>query len=128
MFTFDIQIKRSGLKVSNSKVFSSPESIKFNKLLVWLIDSNNSKNVFRKLSLKSGVWSDVDVDGSRSPSERYGHSVVTHDNKIYMYGGVMRSGHVSKVGPFVSLKDKFKFFLTNVIEVSNDSPIVQIVI
>ena len=69
------------------------------------------------MSLKSGVWSDVEVGGSRSPSERYGHSVVTHDNKIYMYGGVMRSGHVSKVGwSFCKFKgivhEKFKFFLS----------------
>ena len=72
-----------------------------------MIDSDNINIFFRKLSLKSGVWSEVEVDGSRSPSERYGHSVVTHDNKIYMYGGVMRSGHVSKVGHFASIKELF---------------------
>ena len=27
---------------------------------------------------------------------RYGHSVVVHEDKLYVYGGVMRSGHVSK--------------------------------
>ena len=48
----------------------------------------------------SKSWSSVEVAGPRVPSERYGHSVVTHDNKIYMYGGVMRSGHVSKVSFF----------------------------
>ena len=40
-------------------------------------------------------WVDVGESGDRSPSERYGHSVVLHDNIIYMYGGVMRSGNVS---------------------------------
>ena len=65
-----------------------------------IFNKNNFICTFcRKLSLTTGTWSDVEVEGSRSPSERYGHSVVTHDNKIYMYGGVMRSGHVSKVSP-----------------------------
>ena len=51
---------------------------------------------FRRYNFGTGSWGSVELSGPRVPSERYGHSVVTHDNKIYMYGGVMRSGHVSK--------------------------------
>ena len=49
-----------------------------------------------KWSMESREWGVVRSEGGRPPSERYGHSVVIHNNKIFMYGGVMRSGHVSK--------------------------------
>ena len=44
----------------------------------------------------TSTWDMVLTTGTRAPSERYGHSVVIHNNKLFMYGGVMRSGHVSK--------------------------------
>jgi len=53
-------------------------------------------SMIRRYNFGTGSWGSVELSGPRVPSERYGHSVVTHDNKIYMYGGVMRSGHVSK--------------------------------
>lgn len=43
-----------------------------------------------------GEWEGVAGQGSVTPSERYGHSAVLHSGSIFMYGGVMRSGHVSK--------------------------------
>jgi len=44
----------------------------------------------------SGVWKAVRAKGDKGPSPRYGHSAVMHEDKIYMYGGTMRSGHTSK--------------------------------
>jgi len=43
-----------------------------------------------------GIWRVVHAQGEKGPSPRYGHSAVMHDDKIYMYGGTMRSGHTSK--------------------------------
>ena len=42
-----------------------------------------------------GLWVPVHAKGEKGPSPRYGHSAVIHEDKIYMYGGTMRSGHVS---------------------------------
>jgi len=50
----------------------------------------------RKWDLERSLWEGVVVQGDKAPSERYGHSAVLHNEKIFMYGGVMRSGHVSK--------------------------------
>jgi len=55
-----------------------------------------SDSMVVKRDMISGEWSTVKIRGSRAPSERYGHSVVIHNGKLFMYGGVMRSGHVSK--------------------------------
>ena len=55
------------------------------------------RGMLRRWELARAAWQPVEVDSGRAPSERYGHSAVVHDSKIYMYGGVMRSGHVSKV-------------------------------
>ncbi len=43
-----------------------------------------------------GLWRPIKAEGNKGPSARFGHSSVIHDNKIYMYGGTMKSGHVSK--------------------------------
>ena len=53
-------------------------------------------SMVRKWDLERRVWDKVVVTGEKAPSERYGHSAVFHNGKIFMYGGVMRSGHVSK--------------------------------
>ena len=42
-----------------------------------------------------GIWRPVHAKGEKGPSPRFGHSAVIHEDKIYMYGGTMRSGHVS---------------------------------
>eukprot|EP00096_Caligus_rogercresseyi_P010713 TRINITY_DN3998_c0_g2_i1.p1 TRINITY_DN3998_c0_g2~~TRINITY_DN3998_c0_g2_i1.p1 ORF type:complete len:1325 (+),score=211.17 TRINITY_DN3998_c0_g2_i1:165-4139(+) len=42
------------------------------------------------------VWERVRFEGEKAPSPRYGHTAVIHDHRIYMYGGTMRSGHISK--------------------------------
>ena len=55
-----------------------------------------SDSMLVKRDMISGDWSTVKINGSRAPSERYGHSVVINNGKLFMYGGVMRSGHVSK--------------------------------
>merc|ERR550519_288165 len=47
-------------------------------------------------SMDTRDWHLVTPANKHKPSERYGHSAVIHHNKIFMYGGVMRSGHVSK--------------------------------
>ena len=46
--------------------------------------------------MATSSWDAVPSAGTRAPSERYGHSVVIHNGALFMYGGVMRSGHVSK--------------------------------
>ncbi len=46
--------------------------------------------------LSEGRWSEVHAKSDKGPSSRYGHSAVIHDQKIYMYGGTMRSGHTSR--------------------------------
>jgi len=43
-----------------------------------------------------GIWRPVRAKGEKGPSPRFGHSAVIHEDKIYMYGGTMRSGHVSR--------------------------------
>ena len=54
-------------------------------------------SMLTRWDLQSGQWHLVSpAVKHRVPSERYGHSAVIHNNKIFMYGGVMRSGHVSK--------------------------------
>ena len=42
-----------------------------------------------------GLWAPVKAKGEKGPSPRYGHSAVIHEDKIYMYGGTMRSGEYS---------------------------------
>jgi hypothetical protein len=44
----------------------------------------------------TGIWRPVRAKGEKGPSPRFGHSAVIHEDKIYMYGGTMRSGHVSR--------------------------------
>ena len=55
-----------------------------------------SNSMVTRWSMITGDWTQVGASSSKNPSERYGHSVVIHNGKLFMYGGVMRSGHVSK--------------------------------
>jgi hypothetical protein len=68
---------------------------------MWVVGGEHlhrqGRGMLRQWDLSRAAWQPVEVESGRAPSERYGHSAVVHDSKIYMYGGVMRSGHVSKV-------------------------------
>ena len=60
------------------------------------LHKHSAHKIMQAWDFQTNKWMQIRDNGERSPSERYGHSVVLHDNIIYMYGGVMRSGHVSK--------------------------------
>ena len=95
------------IDVSNEKISArtSHVSIIDQKGSMWVIGGEtfkHSKHMVSKFDLNpngnemTGMWRPVRAKGDKGPSPRYGHSAVIHDNKIYMYGGTMRSGHTSK--------------------------------
>ena len=95
------------IHVSNEKISArtSHASIIDSKGSMWVIGGEtftHSKHMVSKFDLNlngnemQGMWRPVRAKGDKGPSPRYGHSAVIHDNKIYMYGGTMRSGHTSK--------------------------------
>ena len=55
-----------------------------------------SRHMVAFFDVASPAWTEVKAVSDKGPSARYGHSAVIHDQKIYMYGGTMRSGHTSK--------------------------------
>ena len=95
------------IHVSNEKISprTSHTAIMDDNGSMWVIGGEtftHSKHMVSKFDLNingkemQGVWRPVRAKGDKGPSPRYGHSAVIHDNKIYMYGGTMRSGHTSK--------------------------------
>ena len=55
-----------------------------------------TSSMVRKWDFEKKVWDKVVVRGEKAPSERHSHSAVHYDGKIFIYGGMMRSGQVSK--------------------------------
>ena len=95
------------IEVANEKISArtSHASIVDESGSMWVIGGetfSHSKHMVSKFDLSNdgiemqGMWRPVRAKGDKGPSPRYGHSAVIHDNKIYMYGGTMKSGHTSK--------------------------------
>nr|XP_040574735.1 attractin-like [Lepeophtheirus salmonis] len=81
---------------------SSHASVLSDDNKIWIIGGETFSHPRHILSYikSSGTnqleWKRVHFEGEKAPSPRYGHTAVIHDNRIYMYGGTMRSGHISK--------------------------------
>ena len=95
------------IPVANEKISprTSHAAIMDDNGSMWVVGGEtftHSKHMVSKFDLTlngnemQGTWRPVRAKGDKGPSPRYGHSAVIHDNKIYMYGGTMRSGHTSK--------------------------------
>ena len=55
-----------------------------------------SHSIVTLWDMVTSCWEAMPSAGTWAPSERYGHSVVIHYGALFMYGGIIGKGHISK--------------------------------
>jgi hypothetical protein len=56
---------------------------------------NDSDEFLMKFDLKLKKWESIEPNPHSQPLERFGHSVVLYQDKLYMFGGMLKNGSIT---------------------------------